>query len=234
MSRRGPYRSVYASLVDDPDYQQLSPPARHCLLTMRLSKEAGPACIWRYYPETIARQTGLTIEQVTAALQELVHAGWIALDSHVLWIINGLRYDPTVSVIHAKHRIAIGKALDSLPRGSEITSRFCDYYEITKPSYQNGHSLSIPSAPLGSPIPNTEVPIPIPTQGVVPSIPTNGHPPLDGKSLERHRRDIQDQIYNEHPDWSARKVEDETLAEMERRGLFGPVPAEHKPEDPPF
>ena len=55
------YRSVFSRLFDDPDYQKLSQRARHLLLTARQCRSAGPAAIFRYYPETLAHQTGLTI-----------------------------------------------------------------------------------------------------------------------------------------------------------------------------
>src|SRR5262245_59244373 len=95
---RGIRRGLYAALVDNPDFQTLSPPARHVLLTMRVSKDCGPACIWQCYPSTVAHQTGLALARVEFMLKELAEAGWIQRETGLVWIINGLRYDPNMNV----------------------------------------------------------------------------------------------------------------------------------------
>jgi hypothetical protein len=50
----------------------------------------------------------------------------------VLWVVNGLRYDPSLRLADPKHRIAVTRAIASLPH-LNIALRFCDYYGIPRP-----------------------------------------------------------------------------------------------------
>jgi len=129
---RGVYRGLFAALFDDPDFQRLPSAARLVLLTVRLCHQAGLASIYRYYAEVLARQTGLPLKALEQALRELEEAGWIARDEVVLWVRNGLRYDPHVRLSDPKHRKAVEKTIAALPKRA-IVLKFCDYYAITRP-----------------------------------------------------------------------------------------------------
>src|SRR5690349_8874635 len=120
---RGVHRGVYSSLFDDPDYQRLSPRARHVLLTIRQSRECGPAGIFVFYPEVSARQTGYTTRQVEEAVGELERGAWVLREATVLWIRNALRHDPTMNLANPKHRRAVERAIESLPH-LKIVSTF--------------------------------------------------------------------------------------------------------------
>lgn len=132
MARRGLFRGLFSVIFEDPDYQRLTPHARLVLLTARLCCQAGPAAIFRYYLEVLARQTGLTPKAVEAALQELEREHWIERDGPVMWVRNGLRYDPYLRLSDGKHRKAIERHLEALPRVGMVL-RFCDYYEFARP-----------------------------------------------------------------------------------------------------
>lgn len=132
MSRRGTYRGIYSSLPDDPEFQALSPHARLVFYSLRCCAQAGPACIFRYYLDVVSAQSGLSGKETRRALSELQAAGWIAIEEPVLWIRNGLRYDPSVSLADPKHRKAIVRALEALPH-LEIVLTFCDYYDFVRP-----------------------------------------------------------------------------------------------------
>lgn len=129
---RGVHRGVYGALFDDPDYQALSAPARLVLLTVRLCAQAGPAAIFRYYPELLARQTGLSVKQIGAALHELSDRLWIVYDEAIVWVKNGLRHDPTMRLNNSKHLSAVNRAVESLPHHA-IVLEFCNYYQLRKP-----------------------------------------------------------------------------------------------------
>lgn len=151
----GVYRGVYTSLVDDPDFQRLTPQARHVLATMRLSRDIGPGCIWRAYLDPIARRTGWSLKIVERSLHELVTMGWIEWDGVILWIKNGLRYDPTFKISDEKHVKAITKHIASLPK-REIVVRFCQYYKITCPFDAPSKTLTCLGPPNPNPNPNTK------------------------------------------------------------------------------
>lgn len=129
---RGVYRGVYSSLPDDVDFQRLSPEARLVLYTCRLCSQAGPAAIFRYYPEILGRQTGLKPKQIESALTELERETWIVREYPVLWVRNGLRHDPHMRLSNVKHRKSIETSLRSLPR-LHIVASFCDYYGLPLP-----------------------------------------------------------------------------------------------------
>src|SRR3990172_316392 len=138
--QRGIYRGVYSSLPDDPDFQHLSPQARHTLLTLRIMDEIGPGCIWRYYLGPIAKRTGYPERLVIKYLDELQTArqqpgdayGWILRDAVVMWIVNGLRFDPNRRLADKKHTLSVLNALNGLPK-SDIIVKFCDYYKLPRP-----------------------------------------------------------------------------------------------------
>jgi len=132
MGSRGVNRSLYSALFDDPDFQALPAAARQTLLTARLCPQAGPGAIFICYPEILARQTGLSLRCIEGALKALEEAGWIQRESLILWVINGLRYDPTLRLADPKHRKAVTRSIASLPR-LDIILRFCDYYGIPRP-----------------------------------------------------------------------------------------------------
>jgi len=126
---RGVYRGLHSSLFDDPDFQHLSHWARHVFLTLRLCRDAGPAVIFRYYPEVIARQTGLTLARVETSLVELEQTRWVLRDGVVLWVRNGLRHDPQIRLGSLKHRAAVIRQLEGLPKVPMLAT-FCEYYEL--------------------------------------------------------------------------------------------------------
>lgn len=133
MSQHGVYRGLHSSLFDDPDYQLLSADARLVLLTARLCRDAGPAVIFRYYPELLCRQTGLSRSRFDKALEGLAKDNWIYSDGVVLWVRNGLRHDPNLRLADRKHFASVCRQLDGLPT-SPLVAKFCDYYGITRPS----------------------------------------------------------------------------------------------------
>ena len=132
VDRRGVNRGLFSALFDDRDYQRLPAEARLVLLTARLCKQAGPGVIFRYYPEVLAHQTGLTLRRVEAAVDALKAARFADLEDGVLWIRNGLRYDPNLRLSDPKHLKSVARSLADLPR-AEIVLRFCDYYHIARP-----------------------------------------------------------------------------------------------------
>lgn len=129
---RGVYRAVYSVLFDDLDFQTLRPNARLLLLTYRQCRQAGPAAIFLAYRDHVAKQTGLSLGEVTRCRDELAAAGWIEFEGDIVWVRNGLRHDPTMHVANENHRKAIMAWIATLPRLA-IVLRFCDYYQFRYP-----------------------------------------------------------------------------------------------------
>src|SRR5262249_8625323 len=104
---RGVWRAGYASIVDHRDFPVLSPPARLTLLGARLGSSNAIASIFRWHASVLQEQTGLDAAALEAALIELEtkppRRPWIIRDERVLWIRNGLRFDPSVVLANPNH-----------------------------------------------------------------------------------------------------------------------------------
>jgi hypothetical protein len=186
--RRGVYRGIYSALIDDSDFQALSAKARHVFLTIRVSPQAGAAGIFRAYNAVVAEQTGLSTEDVEAALHELetspsTERPWILREGGILWIRNALAYDPNLRISDPKHRAAIERVLAALPR-SAIVAKFCKHYGLVSPFARPAKAPARPSDDPGGTsalrYPSTDIRVPISEheheseKGVRPSSP-NGH-----------------------------------------------------------
>jgi hypothetical protein len=195
MTRRGVYRGVFSSLIEDPDYQRLTPPARLVLLTLRLCTQAGAAAIFRVYVSMLAEQTGLEVMDVEKALGELAcspspEKPWIYQEGPIIWVRNALRYDPNLRLADDKHRKSVERAVAALPRLG-IVAKFCRYYQIASPFDGAGEGLGSPSEDLS--LPNTESEV-VPeseteteTESRIPTSPPNGTSPHSRPGLREVR-----------------------------------------------
>ena len=183
MGSRGVNRSLYSALFDDPDFQALPAAARHTLLTARLCPQAGPGAIFICYPEILARQTGLSLRCIEGALKALEGAGWIQREGLILWVVNGLRYDPTMHLSDAKHQKAVARAVAALPHLS-IVLRFCEYYGITRPfdgPSETKTTLALPKTENREPRTENREPR---TENREPRKPSAGASPAAGAGIE--------------------------------------------------
>jgi hypothetical protein len=205
MSIHGTYRGVFSKLVDDPDFQALTSEARHTLLTMRLMPEIGPGSIWRAYLEPISHRTGYPIKRIEILLKELVEAGWIQWDGSIIWIVNGLKYDPTIKLTDIKHKTAVQRSLAGLPK-FEIVLSFCDYYQLPRafdgPSQGPRETYHRPGSPNPNPNPNQNQNTTTAETGRPSEGPTQGPSLLEGQEGGTHNQDWPSpkmlvQLYNE-------------------------------------
>lgn len=130
MSDRGSYRAIRTVLIDGPDYQALSSDARLVLLTLKLN--LGPAAIDVLYPGVIEAQTGLSSVSVDGALTELEQRDWLRRERNVMWVVEGLRHEPSRSLKNANHLQEIDAHLSALPRLS-VVDAFRRHYGIGEP-----------------------------------------------------------------------------------------------------
>ena len=119
---------MFSALFDDPDYQCLTKDCRLLLVTLRQCKDAGPAGIFRYYVPTLSAQTGCSVKQIETALRLLAAGRWIDYDPAVVWVRNGLRYEPSMTLANPLHRKAIEKRSEERRVGKECRSRWSPYH----------------------------------------------------------------------------------------------------------
>jgi len=118
---RGEYRPIFRVLLDDPDYQSLTPSARLTLVTVKL--DLGAPGIGVIYGEQLVVQTGLTRDEIEGALTELEAARWIKRSGYVLWLKNGLRFEPSFSSRSAASRTHVQRTIAGLP-ATPLTAEF--------------------------------------------------------------------------------------------------------------
>jgi hypothetical protein len=172
---RGLWRAVYASLVDHEDFRALTPHARLLFFVLRLGSATTIASIFHYYTEVLQAQTGLSSRQLASAFQELEQRPsqdrpWIVRDRSVVWIRNGLRFDPNLSMNNENHVLAIRRAVAALPRRSAVVQRFIAYYTVLGPLGDDmGVSHGVSHAPSHAPsLGGITTPTPTPTPETTP------------------------------------------------------------------
>lgn len=225
---RGLWRAVYASLVDHEDFRALSPNARLVLFVLRLGPSTTIASIFIYYREVLQAQTGLASRALEEALKELertpsAERPWIVRDASVIWIRNGLRFDPNLSVGNDNHIVAVRRTVAALPQRSAVVQQFLAYYPLVGPmddamgaSYRvregasHGGSRSSSSTPNRTPEQNSEPagdgsPAPPRFLSLLGKSQINGHPTCGDyqDSLERLRR--------KHPELAEAEAQEQAL-----------------------
>ena len=149
---RGGYRAVKVVLLDGPDYQDLTERARHLFLALKLS--FGPTGIEVHYPEALAAEmaakTGIPVEGVRDALDELRGAGWVDWERNVFWIVGQLRHEPHFNEANEKHRSAVWSHVGGLPRLG-IVRAFIERYSAYFYGAPDSLSHGLPDRPSHSP-----------------------------------------------------------------------------------
>jgi len=210
---RGVYRAIYTNIWDDPDFRSLSPEAKLVFLNIRTSPLSNMPCIFSFYIEPIEKQAGLSRKVIQKALDALCRSRWIAIQDGLVWVRNGLKYDPNISLKNPKHVEAIKKILLGLPK-SNLVMDFCDYYGIHIPYHiPNRNSITYPMPipePEPEPDPKTETepepePIRVPSEPCQPLVDlfNNSCPNLPKVTeLSQSRKEEIKTRLKEHPDLS--------------------------------
>jgi hypothetical protein len=154
---RGNYRSIYTVVVDGPEFQALSPGAKLVWYTLKMTLgPSGIAVIPALVP-TLVERTGASTAHVEKAIVQLIADGWVKQERNVVWMVDGLRHDPHLSLSNQNHRTQIAKHINGLPR-LPIIDLFRAHYglsapPIEMPSTPAEHGLSDASK-MASPIPS--------------------------------------------------------------------------------
>lgn len=136
MNDRGEYFALYASFFDDPDVHALEHLAFRVLVTLKGA--LGAAGIGVVYDGVLAERCHCSIPELHAAYVELEARkesggeGWIRRERNVVWLVNGLRYSPTLRASDRKHRTFVQRLLAPLGTRSivaEFRARYADWFE---------------------------------------------------------------------------------------------------------
>lgn len=159
MSDRGDYRPIYRSFWDDPDVHQLDDRPYRVLTTLKGTLPA--TGIGVVYDLVLCQQCKCTREQLEEALRTLEapkpgrELGWIVRDRNVVWVVNGLRFEASLSATDRKHRKFVQRLVQPLPPFSEVVRAFRAHYaewfvDEPKPSPNEGASKGLPRGSEGS------------------------------------------------------------------------------------
>lgn len=183
---RGEYRSIHTVLVEDTDFQALDPDAKLVWYTLKM--QLGPSGLGTItaWHAVLEGQTGLTPDRLQAAMKELVEEGWLRVQDNIFWIVNGLRYDPSITLSNDNHASSVQDHLRGLPK-REIVNAFAeDHEELEKPWPEIGieHPSTIPQVPHAGPMGDqgrrkTEDGRPKTEGSSEDSLPKNGREPSD-------------------------------------------------------
>jgi hypothetical protein len=124
---RGESRAIYVAVTDDPDFLALSKDGK--LLWYTLKMRLGASGIDVVYPGQLADLSGIEHEKIEDVLRELDNTQWTKRERNVVWMRNGLRFDPYMSTENRMHVSAICKHLSGLPKLA-IVNDFCGFYKI--------------------------------------------------------------------------------------------------------
>lgn len=141
MSDRGSHRPIHERLLDDPRFLALETLARALWFALKL--RLGPSGIDVVYPGQLEAWTGGDREGIERGLRSLSDASWVVYEEIVprgprlVWLINGLKHEPTFTPNNDNHRKSIERHLTDLPKSS-LVKDFCDYYGIEVPDRHQG------------------------------------------------------------------------------------------------
>lgn len=137
---RGDHRPFYVAMLDNPDVQQLSHVAFRVLWALKMG--LGPAGIGPAYIGWLTDRVSCTKSVAQRALAELEHpkpsgeVGWIVREGNMIWLRNGLRFEPNLTPQNVKHRLFIQRQLRSLgdkPITRAFRAAYAPYFSDVMP-----------------------------------------------------------------------------------------------------
>ncbi len=158
MQDRGPYRSNYCIMFDDSQFRNLPRDAKQLLTMLKMTRLTNMAHI--FYCDTgclvtLSEQTGMTLEEVKNSIRILSEYHWVYYQDNILWIRNGLKFEPTYNPNNQNHRTCIQNILKGLPK-SEIVVKYCQYYGFEIPFEWPSNGAPIVSEDYSDTIRSTE------------------------------------------------------------------------------
>ena len=171
MAERGEFRAIHTAIADDPGFLNLDTLERLMVLMLKLTLgQSGIAVMRATLPELVHLTAGHS-NGIRRAFQRLQNDDWVRVEGHVIWLRNGLKYEPHIDLRNENHRKGVVAYLKSLPK-CNLVNDFACYYQ-----------LDIPFPDL--------IPSPIPSEGDPPS---HGDPiPNQGRGKRDEGRGMTDE-----------------------------------------
>lgn len=133
---KGSYRSIYSALWDDPEFQGFPAATQLVFLHLRTCPECNWPCIFPFYQSTLyERLQSVRTSDITKAWDTLCHppshpsSPWIIYERPLLWIVKGMKNEPSFSPTNPNHVSGVISLLRSLPKLG-IINRFAEYYGL--------------------------------------------------------------------------------------------------------
>lgn len=142
---RGAYRSVVVAIVDGANFRELDPAHRWLLICLKFVLGPCQIGVIDALEHVMSEKTGLSVRVVRAGLVIIEGAGWIKRERNVVWIVDGLRFEPNYDPSDWKHRTAVRQFIASLPRLG-IVAEFKAHYA---PYFSENHNPIIEGPPQG-------------------------------------------------------------------------------------
>jgi hypothetical protein len=98
-------------------------------VTLKIHSDNNIVEIFPVFVEDLCLRTALSPEKVSEALEDLRRSGFIRRESGFVWIRNGLKYNPSISLSNDNHLKKIERELNSLPK-LNIVNSFCRRYGL--------------------------------------------------------------------------------------------------------
>ena len=144
---RGEYRAIHTVLVDSPEFIDLSPAAQLVFFQLKLRLGASGIDVIPAVEHVLAEATGYPTDAIGDAIGDAIANGFLVRERNVLWIRNGLKFEPFRSLENDNHVTSILRHIESLPK-LQIVKDFADYYglelEWHTPSHTPSQSDGIP------------------------------------------------------------------------------------------
>ena len=116
MRRDEHFQVIYTSIEDDPDFLDLTAEAKLTFYTLKCSPFNNAINLFPAYFEALSRHASLGREQIESGYRELWSAGFISCQYPMIWIVNGLKFNPYCDPGNANQLVNIYKLLANMPR----------------------------------------------------------------------------------------------------------------------
>lgn len=129
---KGSYRSVYSAIWDDPEFQAFPPTDKLLFLYLRTCPECNWPCIFPFYRSLLhERLNDITPAELDKAWDNLCHAPspWLIYERPLLWIVKGMKNEPSYSTKNPNHAAGVISILKTLPKLA-IINKFTAYYGL--------------------------------------------------------------------------------------------------------